>query len=110
MGIRRCRINKKQQLRLVECFILEVTARSAADVLGIQAGKWPCYIKWLSPRYAGPFQSFDVSLCYEANSARPSLKSQTCFEYAAAFGDDRRGARSSGVHRKCHNTTLPRYR
>ncbi len=37
MAIKRCKLGKKQQLRLLECFVLEVTARSAADVLGIQA-------------------------------------------------------------------------
>ena len=37
MGFKRCRLGKKQQLRLVECFVLEVTARSAADMLGLQA-------------------------------------------------------------------------
>lgn len=37
MGIKRCRLGKRQQLRLLECFVLEVTARSAADMLGMQA-------------------------------------------------------------------------
>lgn len=37
MGIKRCKLGKRQQLRLLECFVLEVTARSAADLLGIQA-------------------------------------------------------------------------
>lgn len=37
MGIKRCRLTKKAQLRLVEFFVLEVTARSAADLLGLQA-------------------------------------------------------------------------
>ena len=37
MGIKRCKISKKIQLRLLEYFVLEVTARSAADVLGLQA-------------------------------------------------------------------------
>lgn len=36
MKISRCRLIKKQQLRLLEFFVLEVTARSAADMLGIQ--------------------------------------------------------------------------
>ena len=36
MKITRCKILKKQQLRLLEFFVLEVTARSAADILGIQ--------------------------------------------------------------------------
>ncbi|MGA7674496.1 MAG: IS1595 family transposase, partial [Rhizomicrobium sp.] len=28
MSIKRCKLGKKQQLRLLECFVLEVTARS----------------------------------------------------------------------------------
>src|SRR5665647_1671245 len=36
MKIRRCKLLKKQKLRLLEFFVLEVTARSAADILGIQ--------------------------------------------------------------------------
>ena len=37
MGTKRCKLGKRQQLRLLECFVLEVTARSAADLLGMQA-------------------------------------------------------------------------
>ncbi len=37
MGIRRCKLPRKLQLRLLENFVLQVTARSAADVHGIQA-------------------------------------------------------------------------
>jgi transposase len=37
MSIKRCKLDKKTQRRLLEFFVLEVTARSAADVLGIQA-------------------------------------------------------------------------
>ena len=37
MGIRRCKLSKKLQLKLLENFVLEVTARSAADLHGIQA-------------------------------------------------------------------------
>ena len=36
MKISRCKLTRKQQLRLLEFFVLEVTARSAADILGIQ--------------------------------------------------------------------------
>ena len=36
MKITRCKLLRKQQLRLLEFFVLEVTARSAADLLGIQ--------------------------------------------------------------------------
>ena len=36
MKISRCKLIRKQQLRLLEFFVLEVTARSAANILGIQ--------------------------------------------------------------------------
>jgi transposase len=37
MDIRRCKLSKRLQLKLFENFVLEVTARSAADLHGIQA-------------------------------------------------------------------------
>lgn len=37
MGLKRCKLSRKMQLRLLEFFVLEVTARSAADVLDLQA-------------------------------------------------------------------------
>ena len=37
MKLRRCKLTKKHQNKLLEFFVLEVTARSAADLLGIQA-------------------------------------------------------------------------
>jgi transposase len=37
MGIKHCKISKKIQLRLLEFFVLEITARSVADVFGMQA-------------------------------------------------------------------------
>jgi transposase len=37
MKIRRCKILRKTQHKLLEFFVLEVTARSAADLVGIQA-------------------------------------------------------------------------
>jgi transposase len=36
MGIKRCKLSRKLQLRLLENFVLQVTARSAADLHGIQ--------------------------------------------------------------------------
>ena len=36
MKLSHCKLLRKQQLKLLEYFILEVTARSAADLLGIQ--------------------------------------------------------------------------
>ncbi|HBP89239.1 MAG TPA: IS1595 family transposase [Nitrospiraceae bacterium] len=37
MGVTRCKLSKKQQRRLLEFFVLEVTARSAADLLGLHS-------------------------------------------------------------------------
>lgn len=37
MKISNCKINKKTQNKLLKYFVLQVTARSAADMLGIQA-------------------------------------------------------------------------
>ena len=37
MGVSRCKLSRKVQLRLLEFFVLEVTARAAADTLDIQA-------------------------------------------------------------------------
>ena len=37
MKLSHCKLLRKQQLKLLEYFVLEVTARSAADLLGIQA-------------------------------------------------------------------------
>ena len=36
MQITNCKLSKRVQKKLLEFFVLEVTARSAADILGIQ--------------------------------------------------------------------------
>ena len=45
MKISRCKLLRKQQLRLLEFFVLEVTARSAANMLGIQPNTAMLYYK-----------------------------------------------------------------
>ena len=37
MGLKRCKSSEKAQRKLLEFFVLEVTARAAADLLGLQA-------------------------------------------------------------------------
>jgi transposase len=37
MGIRPCKLRRKEQISLIEFFVVEVTARSAGDILGFQA-------------------------------------------------------------------------
>jgi transposase len=53
MGIKRCRLGKSQQLRLLEYFVLEVTARSAADVLGMQANTTMLFYRKIRHLIAG---------------------------------------------------------
>ena len=47
MGLNRCKLSRKQQSRLVEFFVLEVTARSVASVLGIQPNTAALYYRKL---------------------------------------------------------------
>ena len=47
MGVNRCKLSEKVQLRLVEFFVLEVTARSAASVLGLQPNTTALYYRKL---------------------------------------------------------------
>ena len=47
MGVNRCKLSEKVQLRLVEFFVLEVTARSAASVLGLQPNTAALYYRKL---------------------------------------------------------------
>lgn len=37
MGLKRCRLRDRDQRKLLEFFVAEVTARAAADLMGIQA-------------------------------------------------------------------------
>ena len=37
MGLKRCRLKDREQCKLLEFFVAEVTARAAADLMGIQA-------------------------------------------------------------------------
>jgi len=45
MGISRCRLKKKTQLELLKYFVLEVTARSAANLLSIQPNSAALFYK-----------------------------------------------------------------
>jgi transposase len=52
MSLNRCKLSAKLQSRLVEFFVLEVTARSAASVLGIQPNTAALYYRKLRQRIA----------------------------------------------------------
>ena len=47
MGLNRCKLSRKLQSKLVEFFVLEVTARSAASVLGLQPNTTALYYRKL---------------------------------------------------------------
>ena len=47
MNLTHCKLKKKEQLRMLEFFVLEVTARSAANMLGIQANTGILFYKKL---------------------------------------------------------------
>ena len=47
MSLKRCKLSRKQQIKLVEFFVLEVTARSAADLIGIQPNTAALYYRKL---------------------------------------------------------------
>ena len=84
MGLKGCRLSKKQQLRLLEFFVGEVTARSAADLLGIQANSAALFYRKLRElivqelSYVFPEQgAFEVDESY--------------------FGGERKGKRGRGA-------------
>jgi len=45
MSLKRCKLSRKQQNQLLEYFVLEVTARSAADLLGLQPNTTALYYR-----------------------------------------------------------------
>ena len=45
MSMKRCKLSRKQQIQLLEYFVLEVTARSAADLLGLQPNTTALYYR-----------------------------------------------------------------
>ncbi|SUT86119.1 Transposase and inactivated derivatives [Actinobacillus ureae] len=51
MKITHCKLKKSIQRRLLEFFVAEVTARTAADLLGIQANSWV---------YTDTYRSYDA--------------------------------------------------
>ena len=84
MGIKRCRISKKQQLRLLECFVLESTARAAADLLDVQANTAALFYHKLRGLIAGKMAE-----------AEPELGVFECDE--SYFGGAQKGKRGRGA-------------
>ena len=86
MKITRCKLIRKQQLRLLEYFVLEVTARSAADLLGIQPNSAALFYRKLR----------------EVIAYQLALKEHEVFDGAVEldesyFGGERKGKRGRGA-------------
>jgi len=62
MSIPRCKLSKSIQHRLLEYFVLEVTARSAADILGIQSNSAALFYRKIR-------QVISINLAREASEA-----------------------------------------
>jgi transposase len=52
MGVKRCKLAKKTPRKLLEFFVLEVPARAAADLLGLQANTTTLFYRKVRGRIA----------------------------------------------------------
>jgi transposase len=59
MSIKRCRISTKQQLRLLELFVAESTARTAADLVGVHRNSAALFYHKLRELIAGKITEVD---------------------------------------------------
>lgn len=84
MGIKRCRLGKRQQVRLLECFVLGVTARAAADLLGLRANTAMLFYRKVRHLIAGKLaESFPEHGAFEVDESY--------------FGGVRKGKRGRGA-------------
>jgi transposase len=96
MSIKRCRISKKQQLRLLELFVAEVTARTAADLTGLHRNSAALYYLRLRTLIANKMAE-----------AAPEFGVFECDE--SYFGGVRKGKRGRGAAGKvCVFGILPK--
>jgi transposase len=84
MGLKRCRIGKKQQLRLLESFVAETTARTAADLIGIHRNSAALFYHKLRALIASKIAEVDPEFgAFEADESY--------------FGGVRKGKRGRGA-------------
>ena len=62
MKLSHCKLLRKQQLKLLEYFVLEVTARSAADLLGIQSNSAALFYRQLRKIIARCLTAYHLEL------------------------------------------------
>ena len=84
MSIKRCRIDKKTQFRLAELFVAEVTARTAADLVGIHRNSAALF-----------YHKLRELIATRMAEAEPELGVFECDE--SYFGGVRKGKRGRGA-------------
>ena len=105
MGFKRCRLGKKEQLRLLEYFVLEVTARAAADMLGMQANTTMLFYRKIRHLIAGKLaETFPERGEFGAVSLTLSF---LCLRRFGARGrvNDSDFLQTSPVSRRCYPTS-----
>lgn len=88
MGLKRCRLRDKDQRKLLEFFVAEVTARAAADLMGIQANTAALFYRKIRVVIAAKL---------EAESAEFAGEIELDESY---FGGTRKGKRGRGAQGK----------
>ncbi|MGO1003967.1 IS1595 family transposase [Lysobacter sp. CA196] len=84
MAISRCRIRKKDQLRLVELFVAQATARTAADLVAIHRNSAALY-----------FHKLRQCIAAQMAEVEPEMAVFECDE--SYFGGARKGKRGRGA-------------
>ena len=87
--IKRCRLSKKIQDQLLEYFILQVTARSAADMLGIQANSAALF-----------YHKLRLIICEVLKKESDNIFSGEIEADESYFGGVRKGKRGRGASGK----------
>lgn len=87
MGLRRCKLSRKTPLRRLECFVLETTARAAADLLDVQANTAALF-----------FHKIRGLIAWKIPEAEPEFGVFACDE--SYFGSVRKGKRGRGAAEK----------
>ena len=86
MRLKRCKLSKKQQNQLLGYFVLEVTARSAADLLGVQPNTTALYYR----KTRQPIADHLAAIEHEAFAGSAELDE-------SYFGGVRKGKRGRGA-------------
>lgn len=84
MALSRCRISKKQQIKLIELFVAQVTARTAADLVGVHRNSAALY-----------FHKLRQCIAARMGEIEPELAVFECDE--SYFGGVRKGKRGRGA-------------